>query len=50
MKPLLWIAAPLLLLAAAMLIAGVGNAGLWIAIVAVGVGLVAIDVFRSRHA
>ena len=49
MKPLLWIA-PLVLLAAAMLIAGVGDAGLWIAIVAVGVALVAVDVFRSRHA
>jgi hypothetical protein len=50
MKPLLWIAVPLLLLAAVMLIAGVGDAGLWIAVVAVGVALVAIDVVRSRHA
>jgi hypothetical protein len=50
MKPLLWLAVPLLLLAAVMLIAGVGDAGLWIAVVAVGVALVAIDVVRSRHA
>lgn len=50
MKPLLWIAVPVLLLAAAMLVAGVGDAGLWIALVAVGVGLVAIDVVRSRQA
>jgi hypothetical protein len=50
MKPLLWIAVPLLLLAAVMLVAGVGDAGLWIAVVAVGVALVAIDVVRSRHA
>jgi hypothetical protein len=50
MKPLLWIVALMLLLAAAMLIAGVGDAGLWIAVVAVGVALVAIDAFRSRHA
>jgi hypothetical protein len=50
MKPLLWIAVPSLLLAAVMLIAGVGDAGLWIAVVAVGVALVAIDVIRSRHA
>ena len=50
MKPLLWIAVPLLLLAAVMLIAGVGDAGLWIAVVAVGVALVAIDVVGSRHA
>jgi hypothetical protein len=41
---------PLLLLAAAMLVAGVGEAGLWIALVAVGVALVAVDVVRSRHA
>jgi hypothetical protein len=39
-----------LLLAAAMLVAGVGEAGLWIALVAVGVALVAVDVVRSRHA
>lgn len=50
MKPLLWIAVPLLLLAAAMLIAGVGDAGLWIAVVAVGVALLAIDVVRSLQA
>jgi hypothetical protein len=50
MKPLLWIAVPMFLLAAGMLIAGVGEAGLWIAVVAVGVAFVAIDVFRSRHA
>ena len=49
MKPLLWIAASSLLLAASMLIAGVGEAGLWIAVVTVGVSLVAIEVLRSRH-
>ncbi len=50
MKPLLWLAVPLLLLAAVMLVAGVGDAGLWIAVVTVGVALVAIDMIRSRHA
>ena len=50
MKPLLWIDAPVLLLAAVMLVGGVGDAGLWIAVVAVGVALVAVDVVRSRHA
>jgi hypothetical protein len=50
MSLLLWVAVPLLLFAAVMLVAGIGNAGLWIAVVAVGVGLVAIEVFRSRHA
>jgi hypothetical protein len=49
MKPVLFIAALLMLLAAAMLIAGIGNAGLWIAVVAVGVSLVAIDRYRSHH-
>jgi hypothetical protein len=43
MKALLvWIAVPLLLLAAVMLVAGIGTAGLWIAVVAVGIALVVI--------
>ena len=50
MKPLLWIAVPMFLLAAAMLVSGVGEAGLWIAVVAVGAALVAVVVVRSRHA
>jgi hypothetical protein len=50
MKVLLWIAAPLLLIAAVMLVAGVGHAGLWIAVIAVGIALVAVDLSRSRHA
>jgi hypothetical protein len=49
MTPVLWIAISLLLLAAAMLVAGVGNAGLWIAVVAVGTALVAIERSRSHH-
>ena len=50
MKPLLWVAVPMLLLAAGMLVADVGDAGLWIAVVAVGVALVAVELFRSRRA
>ena len=43
MKPLLrWIAVPLLLLGAAMLIAGIGASSLWIAVTAVGAALVVI--------
>ncbi len=43
MKPLLlWIAVPLLLLGAAMLIAGIGASSLWIAVTAVGIALVVI--------
>jgi hypothetical protein len=43
MKPLLlWIAVPLLLLSAAMLIAGIGASSLWIAVTAVGIALIVI--------
>ncbi len=39
---LLWIAIPVLLLGAAMLIAGIGAPGLWIAVITVGIALVVI--------
>ena len=43
MKPLLlWIAVPLLVLGAAMLIEGIGASPLWIAMTAVGTALVVI--------
>lgn len=42
MKPLPWIAVPLLLVGAVMLVAGIGAPGLWIAAIAVGVALVVI--------
>jgi hypothetical protein len=43
MKPLLpWIAGPMLLLGASMLIAGIGATALWIAVITVGIALVAI--------
>ena len=38
---LLWVAVPLLLLGAAMLIADIGATALWIAVIAVGIALVA---------
>ena len=47
MTPFLWTAVVLMLLAAVMLVAGVGASALWIAVVTVGIALVAID--RSRH-
>jgi len=50
MKPLLWIVAALLVVAAAMLIAGVGAPGVWFVVVAVGVVLVVIERSRSHHA
>jgi hypothetical protein len=43
---LFWIAVPLLLLGAAMLIAGIGAPALWFAVVAIGIGLVAISRVR----
>jgi hypothetical protein len=50
MKPLLWTVAVLLVVAAAMLIAGVGQPGVWFAVVAVGLALVVIERLRSHHA
>jgi hypothetical protein len=42
MKVLAWLAVPLLIIAACMLVVGIGAPGLWIAVVAVGVALVVI--------
>ena len=43
MKPLLlWIAVPLMLLGAGMLIAGIGSTALWIAMITVGIAFVVI--------
>ena len=49
MKYLDWIAVPILLLGAAMLLADIGASGLWIAVITVGIALVAIDAYRHRH-
>lgn len=49
MKPLLWVVAAMLVVAAVLLIAGVGQAGLWFAVIAVGVAIVVIDRARSHH-
>jgi hypothetical protein len=48
MKLLLWAAVPLLLLGASMLIADVGAAGLWIAVIAVGVVMVLMGLAGRR--
>ena len=50
MSLLMWIIAALLLVGAALLIAGVGAAGLWIAVIAAGIAVVAIELVRRRHA
>jgi hypothetical protein len=55
MKPFawtLWLAVVMMLLGAALLVAGVGASGLWIAVIAVGIALVAIARTRTigaRH-
>jgi len=43
----LWTAVVLMLLGAVMLVTDVGASAVWIAVIAVGIALVAID--RSRH-
>ena len=49
MTLLVWIAVALMVVGAAMLIAGIGAPGLWIAVVAVGIALVAIDRTQRRR-
>jgi len=50
MKPMLCVVAALLLVAAAMLIAGVGEAGVWFGLIGAGIAVVIIDRSRSHHA
>jgi hypothetical protein len=51
MRPLLlWIAVPLLLLGAAMLVADIGPPGLWIAVITVGIALAVIGRMKPRTA
>jgi hypothetical protein len=51
MKPLLlWVAVPLLLLSACMLIVGIGSPALWIAGATVGVALVVVGRGKRRAA
>ena len=49
MRYLDWLAVPLMLLGAAMLLADIGASGLWIAVIAVGIALVAVDAYWRRH-
>ena len=44
-----WISVTLLLTGAALLVADVGAPGLWIAVITVGIALVAIDGYRRRE-
>jgi hypothetical protein len=47
MRFLVWLDVPIMLLGAAMLIADIGASALWIAVITVGIALVAIDL-RGR--
>jgi hypothetical protein len=49
MRMLLWVAGALMLVAAAMLIAEVGAAALWIAVITVGIATVVVAQARTRH-
>jgi hypothetical protein len=49
MTLLVWIAVALLVVGAVLLIAGVGAAGLWIAVIAIGLALVVIDRTQRRQ-
>jgi hypothetical protein len=44
-----WIAAALMLTGAVMIVADVGAAGAWIAVIAVGIAVVAIDAYRRQR-
>ena len=48
-RPFIWILAALMLTSAVMLVLEVGSAGLWIAVITVGIATVAIDGYRRRH-
>jgi len=45
---MIWIAAALMLSGAVMLVADVGAAGLWIAVITIGIAVVVVDAYR-RH-
>ena len=49
-QPSAWVAAVLLLVAAVLLVTGVGAAGLWIGVITIGIALVAVDTHRHRRA
>jgi hypothetical protein len=49
-QPLIWIAVALMLTGAVLLVADVGAGRLWIAVITVGIAVVAIDGYRRRHA
>jgi hypothetical protein len=49
MTPFIWIAVASMRIGAVMLAAGIGAPALWIAVITVGITLVAIDRIRARR-
>jgi hypothetical protein len=49
MPAFIWIAVALMLIGAVMLVADIGAPALWIAVITVGIALVAIDRIRARR-
>jgi hypothetical protein len=49
MTPFVWIAVASMLIGAVLLVAGIGAPALWIAVITVGIALVAIDRIRARR-
>jgi hypothetical protein len=47
MFPFVWIAVALMLIGAVMLVTGVGAAGLWIAVITIGIALLVADRTRT---
>jgi hypothetical protein len=48
-QPWTWIAVALTLTGAILLVTDVGAAGLWIAVITIGIALVAIEAYRNRQ-
>jgi hypothetical protein len=48
-QPWIWLAVALMLLGAVMLTTEIGAAGLWIAVITIGIALVAIEARRRRQ-
>ena len=48
-QPLIWIAVALMLTGAILLVTDIGAAGLWIAVITIGIVMVATDAYRNRE-
>ena len=48
-QPLIWIAVALMLTGTILLVTDIGAAGLWIAVITIGIAMVAIAAYRNRE-